>query len=185
MNELKIDELLNKYFEGETSLDEEKQLKEYFSQQDIPVEYEKYSGHFGILLAESKIETGKEFDVVFSNEIIKPKIYKHGFIYRIGYAITAVAAVAAILIMAYVQYSSLPNKNLRLDYLKYDTYKDPKLALDETKKTLLIVSVEINKGMEQLGKLSKFDKSINELEKISDFNKYQSKFFKGGKENEN
>ena len=185
MNESKIDELLNKYFEGDTSSQEEEQLKEYFSRRDIPVKYEKYSGYFKFLLAESNVETEKDFNIDFSNEIEKPKIYKPGFIYKIGYTITAIAAVAAILIMAYIQYSSLPNKYLRLDYLKNDTYKNPELAYNETKKTLLFVSVEMNKGIEQLDKLSKFDKSINELEKISDFNKYQSKFFKGGNENEN
>ncbi|TAL67894.1 MAG: hypothetical protein EPN82_12475 [Bacteroidetes bacterium] len=185
MNESKIDELLDKYFEGETSLGEEKLLKEFYSRPVIPEQYEKYAGHFRFLSLESDEISDIDFYEISFDEINKPKIYKTELINKIGYTITAVAAVAAILIMAYIQYSSIPNKNLRLDYLKYDTYKNPEIAYKETKKTLLYVSEEMNKGMEQLEKLSEFDKSMNELEKISDFNKYQSKFFKGESENEN
>jgi len=185
MNELNIDKLLEKYFEGETTLDEENQLKEYFNQPVIPEKYEKYSGHFRFIESESKENLSEEFDVDLSECISRTKIYRTNFIYKIGYGIAAVAAVIAILIMAYVQYSSLPFKSLRLDYLSQDTYKDPELAYAETKKTLLYVSEKMNTGMNELEKLSKFNKSINKLEKITDFNKYQSMIFKGEKNNEN
>ncbi|OGU15578.1 MAG: hypothetical protein A2X61_03275 [Ignavibacteria bacterium GWB2_35_12] len=183
--ESKIDELIIKYFDGETSLEEENELKEFFNQSEIPERYEKFVSHFKFIDTESKEFLSDDFDDVVSKRITQTKIHKTNFIYKIGYGIAAVAAVIAILMMAYVQYSSLPFKSLRLDYLSQDTYKDPNLAYAETKKTLLYVSSEMNKGMAQLEKLSKFDKSINELEKLSDFNKYQSMIFKGDKNNEN
>ncbi|MCL5990646.1 MAG: hypothetical protein M1419_00905 [Bacteroidetes bacterium] len=185
MKELKIDELLNKYFEGETSLKEENELKDFFIQSEIPEQYEKYAVHFKQIDSESKEILSDDYDEALNWRIFETKIYKSNFINKIGYSIAAVAAVAAILIMAYVQYSSLPFKSLRLDYLSQDTYKDPEIAYAETKKTLLYVSSEMNKGMAQLEKLSTFDKSINELEKISDFNKYQSMIFKGEMNDEN
>lgn len=185
MKELKIDELLEKYFAGETSLDEENVLKEYFNQPMISERYEKYVVHFRFIDSESKEILSNDFDEVLYEKILKTKIYKTNLIYKIGYSIAAVAAVVAILIMAYVQYSSLPFKSLRLDYLSQDTYKDPELAYAETKKTLLYVSEKMNIGMNKLEKLSKFNKNINELEKISEFNKYQSMIFKGEKNNEN
>jgi hypothetical protein len=184
MKEYNIDELLNKYFEGETSLEEEYSLKEYFNQSRIPEKYEKYSGHFKFLLSESQNRL-EDSDVIADYKIERIKINRNNLIFKIGYTITAVAAVAAILIMAYTQYSSLPDKSLKLDFLSQDTYKDPELAYAETKKTLLYVSEKLNDGMEPLEKLSEFDKSLNELEKISDFNKYQSLIFKGDKYNEN
>ena len=185
MRELKIDELLEKYFSGETSLEEENALKHYFSQSETPEKYEKYKGLFNFIDAESNEILSEDFNEVLSEKMTRNKIYKSNLLFKISYSIAAVAAAIAILIMAYVQYSSLPDKSLRLDFLSHDTYKDPNLAYAETKKTLLYVSEEMNKGMDKLEKLSKFHKSINELEKISDFNKYQSMIFKGEKGNEN
>ena len=43
----KIENILEKYFQGETTIAEEKQLKEYFSSPDVAQHLEQYKPMFG------------------------------------------------------------------------------------------------------------------------------------------
>lgn len=53
-----LDNILDRYFEGETTLDEERTLREYFRQQDIPEEYKVYAPMFRFFTEEK--ESGTE-----------------------------------------------------------------------------------------------------------------------------
>ncbi|NBC05131.1 MAG: HEAT repeat domain-containing protein [Bacteroidetes bacterium] len=46
MNTERIEQLLDKYFDGETSLEEEKKLREFFRQEDIPTHLKSYADQF-------------------------------------------------------------------------------------------------------------------------------------------
>ncbi len=54
-----IDKILERYFEGETSLEEEKLLREYFSQADIPEQYKEYIPIFRYFTSERGEPDGK------------------------------------------------------------------------------------------------------------------------------
>lgn len=57
----KIDELLDKYFEGATSAAEEQQLKDYFAQEkEIPLHLQAYQDMFVSLALLSDVNTKKE-----------------------------------------------------------------------------------------------------------------------------
>lgn len=62
MNTEKIEQLLEKYFEGETSLEEEKQLRTFFRKDDIPDRLKSYRGQFGYIVELRRSEPGREFD---------------------------------------------------------------------------------------------------------------------------
>lgn len=62
MNTEKIKELIQKYEEGKTSLDEERQLRVYFQQEEIPKELKPYADSFGYFEAMSGEETSSGFD---------------------------------------------------------------------------------------------------------------------------
>lgn len=51
---MKIDELLNKYFEGETSCKEERELRRFFTEEDVPEELQMYRPMFTCLDKEVK-----------------------------------------------------------------------------------------------------------------------------------
>lgn len=51
---MKIDELLNKYFEGETSCEEERELRRYFTEEEIPEHLQMYRPIFACLDKEVK-----------------------------------------------------------------------------------------------------------------------------------
>lgn len=49
-----LNEILNRYFEGETSVEEERQLRAFFTSGDVPQEYVAYRPLFAYFDAESK-----------------------------------------------------------------------------------------------------------------------------------
>lgn len=51
---MKIDELLNKYFEGETSCEEERELRHFFTEEEIPEHLQMYRPIFACLDKEVK-----------------------------------------------------------------------------------------------------------------------------------
>lgn len=51
---MKIDELLNKYFEGETSCEEERELRRFFTEEEVPEEMQMYRPMFAYLDKEVK-----------------------------------------------------------------------------------------------------------------------------------
>ena len=58
-----IEQLLESYWQGETTLQEEAILRNFFSQQDIPEHLRKYKALFTY---EKKRPLGDDFDTVFS-----------------------------------------------------------------------------------------------------------------------
>ena len=50
---MKIDELLDKYFEGETSCEEERELRRFFTEEEVP-EY-PHSGSLSVSIAHSML----------------------------------------------------------------------------------------------------------------------------------
>lgn len=57
MNTERIEQLLDKYFEGESSLEEEKELREFFRQEEIPAHLKSYTDQFSYMNTLEKTET--------------------------------------------------------------------------------------------------------------------------------
>lgn len=57
MSTERIEQLIEKYFEGETSLEEEKELREFFQQDEIPDQLKSYAGQFSYTNLWRKPET--------------------------------------------------------------------------------------------------------------------------------
>ncbi len=51
---MKIEELLTKYFEGETSCEEERELRRFFGQSSVPEHLQMYRALFGFLESENQ-----------------------------------------------------------------------------------------------------------------------------------
>ena len=50
---MKIDELLDKYFEGETSCEEERELRRFFTEEEVPEHLQTYRPLFAYLNREA------------------------------------------------------------------------------------------------------------------------------------
>lgn len=86
---MNIEELLNKYFEGETSCEEERQLRQAFTQGMIPPHLEVYRPMFAFLDKENR-----------ENKVATPQAVKKTipFRRRLIYGFSSLAAVALIVL---------------------------------------------------------------------------------------
>lgn len=88
-----INSLLDKYYDGETSAEEEKVLRHYFMQDELPEEIKIYASLFRFIEDESTaLEVLQEIKTESNNPIRR----KHFFVTRLR----SIAAVAAILTVA-------------------------------------------------------------------------------------
>ena len=74
---MKIEELIDRYFEGQTSCDEERELRRFFTQENIPESLQVYRPLFACLDQEAK---------AFQKESIPAKklSFRRRFIYMTG-----------------------------------------------------------------------------------------------------
>ena len=75
MDENQIKQLIEKYFEGVASLEEEQMLKAYFLQNDIPEELKTYQPIFRFYLeAQQEVENNDSKEVAVSEIIVEKRI---------------------------------------------------------------------------------------------------------------
>ena len=157
-----IRELLDKYLEGNTSVEEEQKLKDFFSQKDIPKEFRAEAHWFNHINAQTISEEEiRSLEGDLSNWVDTQEATKKSI--RLRSWIISIAAGFAILVSI-----SLFIKYKQADTLK-DTYEDPQIAYLEAKKVLMYVSETLNKGTEKLQPVTHFEEGTNEMSIFSTF----------------
>ncbi|AXT59024.1 hypothetical protein D1816_01205 [Aquimarina sp. AD10] len=131
-----IEKLLEKYFEGETTISEEKELKVYFTRETVPSHLERYRDLFQYFSEESTITATRDLKLKTRN---RPK-----------FAWVGMAASIALITGLFLTRTNPPPE-------KVDTFEDPEIALQETKKILSMVSQYMNEGKQGLVYLKEFE----------------------------
>lgn len=132
-----IEKLLEKYFEAETSLQEEEQLKVYFSSGKVAPHLEQYASLFGYF-EQSKREP--------SPEIVFKKPSKTGYIRWMS--------VAAVLIIGFSVYFNYQQKRQE---------KQAELAYQQAKEALEMLSENFNNGAKEMAYLEVFEQTKSKI----------------------
>ena len=154
MNEHKIHELLQRYFDGATSLNEERELQRYFAEEDIPASLMAYQPMFAFFAEERAVE---------------PPVQKTAArIIRLNWTIaTSIAASIAILFIV-----SLP----KTQHDQYAYFVDGQRVYDETAALesaeikLQMMSASMQKARNSMAafeKVQESNQSLQQFEKIS------------------
>lgn len=110
MNKEYIQTLLDKYFEGLTSLEEEQKLRDYFASEEVDEEFEIHRSMFQFFIE----ERFKAEEEEVSTPIIEMKAVRHKRPSRVFVrALISVAACLAILLTVKTYYSSQDNKGVQ------------------------------------------------------------------------
>ena len=136
-----VEQLLEKYFQGETTIAEEKQLKAYFSSKDVAPHLVKYQTLFGYFEAQK----GTQFEQKLP---LQPR--KQTTVKWMGIA----ASFVVLFGWATFYFISFEPKHEDLG-----TYDNPEEAFAATQKALLMVSEQVNIGMESVVYLEEFEKT--------------------------
>ncbi|WP_377578805.1 hypothetical protein [Ohtaekwangia kribbensis] len=161
MDSNRIENLLSKYWNCETSLEEEQQLREYFKGGDIPEQWKETAALFRYF-EENKKKTLN--DVAFDAAIIQNvQPQKKGKLVKLFYNSMRIAAGIAVLVMAVWFVRKEVRDTTPQEVV--DTYDDPQLAFEETKKALLMISKSFGTAENQAKKLNMFNEAQEEIQK--------------------
>ncbi len=154
-----IEKLLEKYDNGETTLKEEQQLKDYFSQETVAPHLEMYKPLFGYFLVNQQEQFTK--DVPLTTK----KVFNYKWL--------SVAAVAVLMFGMYFN-------NTKISQEELGTYSEneKQLALNEVRESLQLVSNVFNKGTRQVSYLGQLENAGTQLEYLGDMNKPLNRIFK-------
>lgn len=148
-----IKELLDRYFEGETSLEEEQALRTYFQQAHIDPRVAPYADLFRYYQAAQMATYPGNRN---KNDFHAPRTPKsQGFIW-----LSAAAVILIGLALGIYKTQVIPQAPLATVRFQ-DTYEDPNRAYEETRKALMMVSVRLNVG-------KKYESQLQKLNHIQD-----------------
>lgn len=143
----RIEILIEKYFEGETSIAEEKELKAYFSSSDVAQHLEQYKPVFGYF------SQAKQEQFTASIPLKSGRKQK-----RLAWLSVAASVVVmfGIGFFAYQNTSEPTKENLGV-------IDDPEIAFKETQKALALISKHVNTGIESVNYLGEYQQSKNKI----------------------
>lgn len=137
----KIELLVEKYFEGNTTIEEEKVLKNYFSSSEVNDSLKQYQPLF------SYLQVAKNETVTIKSDV-KPKIQFKKWI-----------SIAAVFVFIAVLTTVLNLKTNESQDL--GTFNDPEIAYAETMKALELLATNVNHGMESVYYINEYQQSKN------------------------
>ena len=140
-----VEQLLEKYFQGETTIAEEKQLKAYFSSKDVAPHLVKYQSLFGYF----ETQKGTQFEQKLP---LQPR--KQSTVKWIG------IAASFVMLFGLATFYFYPSEPKHEDL---GTYDNPEEAFAATHKALLMVSEQVNVGMESVVYLEEYEKTTKTI----------------------
>ena len=142
----KIERLLEKYFEGETTIAEENELKDYFTSSNVASHLEEYKSLFGYFIESKKEKSSK------STSLISKKR-------KMAWLSIAASVVVMLGVGTYTYFSTNEVKQSK----ELGTYDDPKEAFEATQKALAMLSNHVNEGVEGIQYIKVYEVTKNKV----------------------
>ena len=164
--------LLERFYSGETTLEEEKRLEQYFRETTVP---EEMLPDKELFLSMESNPVDVEIPDDLNSKILQAidKVDKKEIkTRRISlFSLSGLAAGLLVMISVYLFFlKDKPDGLLSNNNMK-DTYEDPMDAYEEVKKTLAYVSDKFNTGTDELKHVQKVNKSVYNLQPLTFINK--------------
>lgn len=144
-NQSGIDSLLEKYWAGESSLEDEQILHLYFSQNKIAPNHIELVPFFAYLKHEKEVSIDVTEAVMekINRMPVQTKVIQLGW--RKIISIAASIALMLSVSLAVFQYQQLK----KIELTSMDTYQTPEEALEQTKAALAYLSARMNRGTDK------------------------------------
>ncbi|MBS1558999.1 MAG: hypothetical protein JST69_09770 [Bacteroidetes bacterium] len=152
MDSERIETLLEKYWNAETSLDEENELHLFFQAHPASEKWNEAAALFRYLSNEKNKTIPDPF---FDQAVTKQIGQRHkGKTIRMRNGFQIMRIAAGILVMVAAVYLIGMEVRKTSPQERADTETDPQLAFEETKKALLMISRNFNKAQQEVGKIN-------------------------------
>ena len=158
MDSKNIEQLLEKYWMCETSLEEEQQLRDYFRGHGVPESMKEATALFRFFDSEKNNTLHENFEPAVTKQLRQRQGGKMISMANVNYIARIAAGILVVVAATY-----FIRQEIRKSYPQelQDTYTDPQLAFEETKKALMLISNSFGKARHETEKI----KMLNEAEK--------------------
>jgi hypothetical protein len=154
----KIENILEKYFQGETTIAEENELKEYFSSPNVAQHLKQYQPVFGYFSQVKEQKSTQELEsLARTGAAILLKTKKR----NVAWLSIAASTVVLLGIGTYFYLSENTTQVVALSEL--GTYDNPEKAFAETQKALALLSNNVNVGIESVQYIKEYEQSKNKI----------------------
>ncbi len=162
MDSKRIETLLEKYWDAETSLEEELELHQFFQQTDIPEKLKETAELFRYFQTEKMRTLNETFDVAGTKRIGQRQggkiVSMSNWFQIVRVAAGVVVVVAAVYLIGHEVRKSSPGEIT-------DTESDPKLAFEQTKKALLMISKNFGKAQQEASKINLLNEAEEKIQR--------------------
>lgn len=145
LNHHNIHEMLEKFWAGETSLSEEKALKEFFAYNNPPEGSEEMAAYFALINEQPEVSPSFDEKILAQIEEKQTPVFRMRTFWRATAVAASIALVASIFIF---------NDNQPAGITQADP--DVQEAFEQTKSALFMISTELNEGQNHASRLVKF-----------------------------
>jgi len=159
MDSKRIEQLLEKYWACETSVEEEQVLREYFAVPANDGSMKELASMFRYFDQQRRKEMQDPALDARIHEIVRPKRAK---LRRLLHNSIRIAAGIVVLMVAVWFVRSEIRQTTPQELV--DTYSDPELAFEETKKALLMISRSFGTAEEQAKKINLFNEAQQQIQ---------------------
>ncbi|MCX6306070.1 MAG: hypothetical protein NT040_13995 [Bacteroidetes bacterium] len=176
MNTSEIEALLEKFYEGDTSLGEEMILRDYFLGPDVPVHLKPHQPLFECYRDEQLQELGdRDFEhkltTLFATEpaAMTPVVQLHPARHRMMF-ITGIAASIVILVGLFFTFQNEMFKGS----LTQQGNAETEIAYADASAALMLVSGNLNHGLKQAERLQMVDRAMKNMQLFNKFYQAQT-----------
>lgn len=155
---MKINTLLKKYYDGETTREEEKLLRDKLKSIHQDNDEQLLNIQFQVLDEMKKDSLSLDFEQKLKNSLYAERTIKKS---KMSYYLSGVAAVIAIIAVSTMLFFSNGGD------FDEDTYQDPQKAYNATKIALTAVSANLNKGLKEVSKVKRINTEITKVKNLN------------------
>ena len=145
----KIEIILEKYFQGESTIAEEKELKDYFSSSNVAQHLKQYQPLFGYFSQVKEQKSTQEMTLQTKKR-------------NVAWLSIAASAVVLLGIGTYFYVGEKDTAPV-VAQSELGTYDDPEEALAATQKALALLSNNVNVGIESVQYIKEYEQSKNKI----------------------
>jgi hypothetical protein len=177
MNIKEIEDLLKKYYEGETSLSDERSLKAFFMQPDVPDHLKPHQSVFrffneeaGVQLEEEKLEQSllRKIELYKADTAVS---HAHPGKKRLYYLTGIAAGIFMVISLVFVIRNEIRHRQaVALQNNRSE------IAYTQARQALLMVSVGLNTGIDAARRLNTLDKAVEQIQLVNKFFNYSNQF---------
>ncbi|RZJ27012.1 MAG: hypothetical protein EOO48_12540 [Flavobacterium sp.] len=138
-----IEALIEKYFQGETSIAEENELKNYFSSPGVAQHLVQYQPLFSYFVQASEEKSVKQIPLQSKKRYV-----------------AWLSVAASIVVLLGIAFTFFNNNSQPEDL---GTFDNPETAFRETQKALALLSGNVNKGIEGMQYVQKYEETKGQV----------------------